>query len=82
MAKAYHQVNVSRYKSKKNGWYQDQITFANAGYYHLRLNQLDPTIFPIPNYSLSPRCRISGTIFNSKVQKYRSCIYRYLKSPT
>ncbi|RDB18569.1 Ribonuclease Z, mitochondrial [Hypsizygus marmoreus] len=33
----------------------DPVTFTSAAFNQLRLNQLDPEIFPIPKYSLSPK---------------------------
>lgn len=38
----------------------DPITFTSAAYSQLRLNKLDPNIFPIQKYSCTPDQAISG----------------------
>jgi ribonuclease Z len=38
----------------------DKVTFTSAAYNQLRLNKLDPEIFPIPKHTLSPKRELSG----------------------
>lgn len=40
----------------------DPVTFTSAAYSQLRLNQLDPTIFPLPKFTLNAAKPLQGTL--------------------
>ena len=43
----------------------DPVTFTSAAYSQLRLNQLDPTLFPLPEFTLDAEKSLQGTLITT-----------------
>ena len=58
----------------------DPVTFTSAAYSQLRLNQLDPAIFPLPKFTLDAVKPLRGTLITTSALPVTNLTYESTKT--